>query len=145
MMKRIENFVKNTFKDIPKQNKAEVIEAVTEQLEEKVEDLIESGLTESEAIDKAVVEFGSVSDYFEKVEKEERKEKRRKTIKHYRNDLMFSSVAALIIIGALVFINLMYAPTVIWFVIPALAVLFWPLAVLYNLLNKRESRRNNDE
>ena len=144
-MKRIENFVRNTFKDIPKKNKAEIIETVIEQLTEKAEDLMDSGLTENEAVDKAVVEFGSMEDYFEKVEKEERKEKRWKTIKHYRNDLMFSSVAALIIIGALIFVNLMYAPTVIWFVIPALAVLFWPLAVLYNLLNKRESRRNSDE
>lgn len=144
-MKRIDNFVKNTFKDIPKENKEQITKSVIEQLTEKVEDLIESGLTENEAIDKAVVEFGSIEDYFEKVEKEERKVKRWKTIKHYRNDLMFSSVAALIIIGALIFINLMYAPTVIWFVIPALAVLFWPLAVLYNLLNKRESRRSNDE
>ena len=144
-MKRIDNFVKNTFKDIPKAHKTETIKAVTEQLTEKVEDLIESGLTETEAIDITVIEFGSIEDYYEKVEKEEKKEKRRKTIKHYRNDLMFSSVSALIIIGALIFINLMYAPGVIWFVIPALAVLFWPLAVLYNLLNKRESRRDKDE
>lgn len=144
-MKRIDNFVRNTFKDIPKKNQEEIIASVKEQLTEKVEDLMESGLTENEAIDKAVVEFGSVTDYFEKVEKKERKEKRRKTVKHYRNDLMFSSISALIIIGALIFINLMYASTVIWFVIPALGVLFWPLAVLYNLLNKRESRRNSDE
>lgn len=143
-MKRIVNFVKNTFKDIPKDNKAEIIAVVIEQLTEKVEDLMEQGLDENEAIDIAVIEFGSVEDYFEKTEKQERKEKRRKTVKHYRNDLMFSSVSALLIIGALVFINLMYASTVIWFVIPALAVLFWPLAVLYNLLNKRESRRNDE-
>ena len=58
---------------------------------------------------------------------------------------MFSSVSAVIIIGALIFINLYYAGSVIWFVVPSLAVLFWPLAVLYNLLNKKESRRNKDE
>ena len=141
-MKRIENFVKNTFKDTPKKNRDEIIESVIEKLTEKVEDLIESGLEENEAIDQTVVEFGSVKDYFEQ---EQKKEKRRKTIRHYRNDLMFSSVAALIIIGALIFINLMYAPIVIWFVIPAMAVLFWPLAVLYNLLNKKENRRDKDE
>ena len=144
-MKRIDNFVANTFKDIPKKSKKDVIEAVTEQLIEKVEDLMESGLNENEAIDKAVVEFGSIEDYFTKVEKEEKKVKRWKTIKHYRNDLLFSGVSAVIIIGALIFINLVYAPGVIWFVVPAMAVLFWPLAVLYNLLNKRESRRNSDD
>lgn len=144
-MKRIENFVKHTFKDVPANDRDEIIESVTEKLIEKAEDLMESGMTQSEAIDQTVVEFGNVEDYFEKAAKEAKKERRRKTIKHYRNDLMFSSVAATIIIGALIFINLMYADQVIWFVLPALGVLFWPLAVLYNLLNKRESRRNNDE
>lgn len=145
-MKRIENFVKNTFKDIPKKNRAEVIKTVTQTLTEKVEDLIEDGFNETEAIDKTVVEFGSIEDYFEQVHKKERRERRRKTINHYRNDLLFSSVAALIIIGALVFINLYYAGQVIWFVVPALAVLFWPLAVLYNLLNKKgDRRRERDE
>ncbi|AIO18663.1 hypothetical protein KQ51_00783 [Candidatus Izimaplasma bacterium HR1] len=144
-MNRIENFVRNTFKDIPKQNRDEIIDGVIEQLLEKVEDLIDSGITENVAIDQTLIEFGSLEDYFLKEQKKEKKAKRLKTIKHYRNDLMFSSVSATIIIGALIFINLMYAPDVIWFVIPALAVLFWPLAVLYNLLNKRESRRDSDE
>jgi len=144
-MKKIDNFVRNTFKDLPKNKREEIISLVTVTLVEKVEDLVEGGLTEIEAIDKAVVEFGTVEDYFELIEKKEKKERRLKTIRHYRNDLLFSSVAATIIIGALIFINLVYADVVIWFVVPALAVLFWPLAVLYNLLNKRENRRDNDE
>jgi len=144
-MKKIDNFVRNTFKDLPKNKREEIISLVTVTLVEKVEDLVEGGLTEIEAIDKAVVEFGTVEDYFELIEKKEKKERRLKTIRHYRNDLLFSSVAAAIIIGALIFINLVYADVVIWFVVPALAVLFWPLAVLYNLLNKRENRRDNDE
>jgi hypothetical protein len=144
-MKRIENFVKNTFKDTPKKNRDEIISNVIQSLTEKVEDLIDEGFSEIDAIDKTVLEFGSVEDYFEDLQKQQRREKRRKTINHYRNDLLFSSVAALIIIGALVFINLYYASQVIWFVVPALAVLFWPLAVLYNLLNKKGDRRGKDE
>ena len=144
-MKKIDNFIKNTFKDLPKVKREEITKTVTESLIEKVEDLVEGGLTEIEAIDKTVEEFGNAEDYFEQVEKKYKKERRLKTIRHYRNDLLFSSVAATIIIGALVFINLVYADVVIWFVVPSLAVLFWPLAVLYNLLNKRENRRNSDE
>ena len=144
-MKKIDNFIKNTFKDLPKVKREEITKTVTESLIEKVEDLVEGGLTEIEAIDKTVEEFGNAEDYFEQVEKKYKKERRLKTIRHYRNDLLFSSVAATIIIGALVFINLVYADVVVWFVVPSLAVLFWPLAVLYNLLNKRENRRNSDE
>lgn len=144
-MKRIENFVKNIFRDLPKGKREETIKSVTETLIEKVEDLVDSGLTESEAIDKAVVEFGNIEDYFELVQKKQKKERRLKTMKHYRNDLLFSSVSAIIIIGALIFVNLVYADVIIWFVVPALAVLFWPLAVLYTLLNKRANRRNTDE
>ena len=144
-MKRIVNFVKHTFKDVPKGKREEIIESVSQILLEKVEDLMESGLTESEAIDKTVLEFGSVEDYFEKEEKKQRRERRLKTIRHYYNDLWFSLIASVIIIGALVFVNLYYAGSIIWFVVPALAVLFWPLAVLYNLLNKKANRREKDE
>lgn len=145
-MKRIVNFVKNTFKDIPKETREGIIESVTTSLLEKVEDLIEKGLTEDEAVNKTVLEFGSVEDYFEEAEKKQKWEKRLKSIKHYRNDLLFSIIGAVIIIGMLIFSNLYYSPNVIWFVIPMLAVLWWPAAVLYNYLNKRENRRvNKDE
>jgi len=144
-MKKIDNFIKHTFKGLPKEKREETIKSVTETLVEKVEDLVDSGLTEIEAIDKTVLEFGNAEDYFELIEKKQKKERRLKSLRHYRNDLLFSSVSATIIIGALIFINLVYADVVIWFVVPALAVLFWPLAVLYNLLNKRANRRNADE
>ncbi len=144
-MKSIKNFVKNTFKDMPKDTREELISSVSETLIEKVEDLVESGLSEQEAIDKTVIEFGSADDYFMKVDKRARRDKRIKTIKHYRNDLVFSSAGAMIIIGILVFSNLYYTPSIIWFVIPMLAVLWWPLAVLYNFLNKKENRREKDD
>lgn len=144
-MKRIKNFVKNTFKDVDKANRDEIIKQVTESLIEKVEDLIESGLTEQEAIDKTVVEFGNVEDYFHQEEVKQRKEKRRKTISHYLNDLYFSIIGALIIIGMLIFSNLYYTPDTIWFVLPLLAVLWWPAAVLYNYLNKRVNKGEKDE
>ena len=144
-MKQIMNFVKNTFKDLPKeQGRDEIILSVTETLLEKVEDLVESGMSEQEAIDKTVLEFGSVEDYLERASKQERKEKRRKTINHYRNDLFFSIVATLIIVGILAYINFYWFEGTIWFVIPALALLFWPLSVLYHLLNKHASKKEEE-
>ncbi len=143
-MKKIENFVKHTFKDIPKEGKAEIIKSVTESLIEKIEDLIENGMTEKEAIDKTVIEFGTVEDFFEVSEKSTRKEKRRKTINHYKNDLLFSGIGSIITISILAYINLYFYPEILWFIIPAIAILWWPLAILYNLLNKRINKKEDD-
>jgi len=144
-MKKIVNFVRHTFKDIPKQGKEEIIQSVTELLNEKVEDLIEKGLSEQEAIDKTVVEFGTVEDYFVNFKKQEKKMRRKKTINHYKNDLFFSAVGSTIIIAIIVFVNLYYVPSTLWFVIPAVGILFWPLSILYNLLNKRENRKDEKD
>lgn len=144
-MKRIKNFVKHTFKDIPKEGKEETIKSVVEVLTEKVEDLIEKGFSQQDAIDKAVIEFGTVEDYFQNFKKRAKKKRRIKTLNHYKNDLLFSVVGSLIIIAIVLFINLQYAPSTLWFVIPAVAVLWWPLAILYNLLNKRENRREEKD
>ena len=143
-MKKIENFVKHTFKDIPKEGKAEIIKSVTESLIEKIEDLIENGMTEKEAIDKSVIEFGTVEDFFEVSEKPTRKEKRRKTISHYKNDLLFSVIGSIITISILAYINLYFYPEILWFIIPAIAILWWPLAILYNLLNNRINKKEDD-
>ncbi len=143
-MKRIRNFVKNTFKDVPKNERDAIIEQVTLMLQEKVEDLQETGLTLDEAVDRAVLEFGDASDYF-KHSQPRPFFKRIKTIKHYRNDFYFSLFGALIIIAMLVFSNLYYTPGLIWFVLPALAVLWWPLAVLYHMLNKKEGLKDDHE
>jgi len=136
-MKQIDNFVKHTFKNIPSEDKKQVIEKVSEILHEKVDDLMEKGYDEKSAIDKTVVEFGTVEDYYDPIQHEVLNPKNRKTVKHYRNDFLFSLLGALIIIGLLVFTNLYYTPSIIWFVIPMLAVLWWPLAVMYNYLNKK--------
>jgi hypothetical protein len=144
-MKQIINFVKNTFKDLPKsQGRDEIVLLVTETLLEKVEDLVETGMEEQEAIDKAVLEFGSVEDYLERIEKEEKKEHRRKTLTHYKNDVLFSLVSTVIIIGVLAYINLYWFNGTLWFIVPALGMLFWPLSVLYHLLNKRATNKEEN-
>lgn len=141
-MKQIKNFVQHTFKDVPKEKREEIIPIVTQSLEEKVEDLIEKGYSKEDAIDKTVIEFGTAEDYFGRERPFSRF--RRKTLKHYRNDFLFSLFGAVIIIGMLVFTNLFYTRDIIWFVLPAIAVLWWPLAVLYRFLNKKVSERGED-
>jgi len=139
-MKQIRNFVKNTFKNYPKDERDKLIESITEMLIEKVEDLMDKGLEEQAAIDKALMEFGTIEDYEDKPKKMKRKLQVQKTIRHYRNDIIFSVVGSLFIIGMLVFTDLYYTSTsVLWFVVPALAVLWWPLATVYRYLNKKVS------
>lgn len=144
-MKQIKNFVKHTFKDVDKNTREEIIELVTESLVEKVEDLIESGLSEKDAVDKTVVEFGTAEDYFNQSIKIARKEKRQKTIRHYGNDLLFSGVGSAIVIGIILYIDFMYTPHILWSIIPSIAILFWPLAILYNLLNKRANKKEKSD
>ena len=133
-MKQIKNFVKHTFKGLPKEDREDVIEYVTELLMEKVDDLVENGCTEQDAIDKAVLEFGTIEDYYDE---KSHKIKPARSARQYKNDLLFSIFGALITIGMLTFTNLYYTRGIIWFVLPALAVLWWPLVMLYNFLNKR--------
>ena len=144
-MKQIRNFVKLTFKDIDKEKKEEIIDIVTVSLIEKVEDLVESGLTEKEAIDKTVQEFGTAEDYFNQSIKIAKKERRQKTLRHYGNDLLFSGVGSAIVIGIILYIDFRYTPNILWSVIPSIAILFWPLAVLYNLLNKRANKKEKKD
>ena len=144
-MKQIKNFVKHTFKDIDKDKREEIIQLVTMSLIEKVEDLIESGLTEKEAIDRAVTEFGTAEDYFNQSIKIAKKERRQKTLRHYGNDLLFSGVGSAIVIGIILYIDFKYTPHILWSIIPSMAILFWPLAVLYNLLNKRANKKEKKD
>jgi len=144
-MKRLENFVKNTFKNYPKSDRVKLIESITEMLTEKVEDLMEKGLSEQEAIDKAVMEFGTLEDYEDKPKRVVRKLKTQRTIKQYKYDIFFSVGGSIIIIGMLIYIDLQFTATnVIWFVIPALAVLWWPLATIYRYLLKKETIKEED-
>ncbi len=139
-MKRIHNFVKNTFKKLPIKEKEDVVGRVTQILTEKVEDLMEQGLTLDEAIDKAVIEFGEPEDFFDALDSSLKQQYNTKNLKHYRNDLLFSLLGSIIIIGMLIFTNLTYMEDIIWFVLPSLAVLWWPLALLYRYLNKKAGK-----
>jgi len=136
-MKEIDQFVKRLFKDQPPQK--ENLEIIKEMLYEKVDDLKDEGMSESDAIHKTIVEFGDIEDfYLPNIAKEQKRYKRQKTIKHYRNDLLFSLLSTVLIIAILASVNLIYFKDYgLWFIVPSLGVLFWPLSLLYKLLNKK--------
>lgn len=142
-MKEIKNFVNQLFKRYEKTPETlETIDKLNEMLNEKVEDLIEQGLEREEAIHKTIVDFGELDPIYEDIlKKEKRRYKRQKTMNHYRNDLLFASLSSLFIIGLLLFVNLQYITDYgMWFIIPSIGLLFWPLSLLYKLLNKRNEK-----
>ncbi len=138
-MKKIENFVKNSLKGYKGEDKETVITEITEMLTEKVEELIEEGLSEQEAIDQTVVEFGSLEEFLG----EKKKVKVPKNRKQRINDFMFSIGGSSIIITMLVLFNvfilndLLNPPYTYFIYVIIPAILFWPLSMIYSYFNTR--------
>ncbi len=138
-MKRIDNFVERLYKHQP--DDAESKEALKQMLYEKVDDLVrDEKLSLEDAINRTIEDFGDETDYdLIGLAKEKRRYKRQKTLRHYRNDLLFSVIAT-ILIGCIVMIanyTLLetYFPWLSFIVL--LGVLFWPLSLFYKLMNRR--------
>lgn len=130
-MKSVSQHVDYLFKDIPdSEKKVEMMNDIKQNLEDKVQDLIEQGKFEEDAINKAIVEFGDIEDL-----KNEftitKPDKRKKA----QISLNFSICGSLLIIALSMFINFYYSPQTIWFVFPTFAILWWPLAMLYRYMS----------
>ncbi|CDQ41121.1 MULTISPECIES: permease prefix domain 1-containing protein [Virgibacillus] len=127
-MKKINGYVEELFKNIPEsEQKNAVMQEVTQNLEEKVWDLMGEGKTEEDAINKAIVDFGDIEDL--KQELGVSQPKKRNTSKL---NLWYSIWGSLLIISLFVFINFYYSPEIIWFVYPTFAVLWWPLTMYFS-------------
>ena len=136
-MEPISNFVTRLFKNLPPQKETE--EYIIQVLTEKFEDLKESGLSEEEALNQTILEFGDADDYYlPSLEKEKKRYKRLKTLTHYTNDLVFASLGALLSIAIVITINILYLSQYgAWSAIVSIAILFWPLSIFYRWLNQR--------
>ncbi len=139
-MMTIKDYVEGLFKGIPEsQEKENIKQEIILNLEEKVQDLVDSGKAEEDAVNKAIVDFGDIDEIKADLMKasgvKPGKEKRKT---NHLNNLLFSVWGSLLIIGLLAFINLYFYPEVIWFVIPTFAVLWWPLAMFFVWLNHRK-------
>ncbi len=57
--------------------------------------------------------------------------------------LPFSICSFFLIFGLMLFINLYYSPKFIWFVYPTFAVLWWPIAMLFHTLRKKNTNEES--
>jgi hypothetical protein len=132
-MKKIEEYVDGLFAELPdSEMKTELRNEIVQNLQEKVADLIASGKAEEDAVNKAIVDFGDISDIKEEfLAQQPRRSKA-------GMQLGFSLWGSALIIALVVFANLYYTPNTIWCVYPIFAVLWWPLAMFYRWLSKRK-------
>lgn len=133
-MERIRKYVEQWFKDIPKSDEKEMIkQEIIDNLEEKINDLIEEGVEPEKAVQQAIAEFGNINELKLELTKTQQELKKNTALLN----LIFSILGSILIISMLVFTNLYYTPGVIWFVYPTFAVLWWPLSMFYYWLRKR--------
>ncbi len=135
-MNNIKRFVTRLLKDLfNEEDKKELVDILTTSLEEKVEDLVEQGNTREEAIELSIKEFGNAEDVLKAFPEYEKNIKN--AVKRRRNQLLFASLAYLIVTGLVAYLNFQLTPDVLWFVFIAIALLFWPLVMLYLYLTAR--------
>lgn len=137
----IKNYVEGLFEDTPDSSeKEEIMQEIILNLDEKVQDLIEQGKDEEDAINKSIVDFGDASEIKKGLSSTLLPQhiRNRDKPRNYINNLWFSIWASILIIGLFLFINFYYSPGVIWFVYPVFAILWWPLGSFFSWLNNRK-------
>ena len=135
-MVTIKDYIEELFGDIPDSvEKENIKQEIMQNLEEKVQDLMKEGKTEEDAINKSIVDFGDMHEIRGNLIREAQQTSSKKDISRYKNHLWFSICGSVLIIGLLGFINFYYTPDNIWIVYPIFAILWWPLGILFALLN----------
>jgi Arc/MetJ-type ribon-helix-helix transcriptional regulator len=133
-MNKIKKFVSNLLKDyFNDQDKAELIKILSTSLEEKIDDLVESGTSRDDAIEQSILEFGSTEDVLAAFKDQEILLKA-ELKKRRRSQLIFSLFGYLIIVGLSLFLNLTlldFFGNFYWFAIVAIGLLFWPVVMAY--------------
>jgi len=137
----IKDYVEGLFRDIPDSIEKESVKTeIILNLEEKVQDLMDSGKSEEDAINKSIVEFGDISEIKRELSGSASPSPKKKESKvNYTNNLWFSIWGAALIIGFLFFINYTTSWGHPWFVYPTFGVLWWPLAMFFTWLNHRKN------
>jgi len=127
-MNEIDVHIKKLFEEIPEsKSKNEIMQEITQNLNEKVSDLVLNGQTREQAIKKAVDDFGEIDD----LKKELADSARLVANKRKELSLAFSIWGGILIIALFVFINFYYTPNIIWFVYPTFAVIWWPMTMCF--------------
>lgn len=133
-MNKIEVHINHMFRDIPDSDrKNQIMQEITQDLNDKVRDLIASGKEEDDAVNKALVDFGDIDE----IKAELVLRPKGKSSRNAALNLGFSICGSIISIGLFTFVNFYYTPRTIWFVYPAFAMLWWPLAMFFNWQRKK--------
>lgn len=135
-MKTVQEHVDALFRDIPDSERKEALKReIVENLTEKVDDLMAQGKSEEDAVNRAIVEFGDISD----IRDELRTPQQPPTQKNSAGQrLGYSIVGSLLIIGLVLFINLYITPGFLWCAFPVFGVLWWPLTRFFRWTRARK-------
>jgi Flp pilus assembly protein TadB len=137
-MNRIESHINKLFWDIPdSRRKTELILEISQDLEEKIDDLVCQGLSEDEAVQKAFNDFGDMDE----IKRELIGSGQLIRNKKLGLALAFSVWSAAIITLFFLFINLYYTPHTIWFVYPVFAVIWWPMTLYFCWYRRKTGNR----
>jgi hypothetical protein len=137
---KIREHVEEMFRDVPEsEEKRSLLNEMIADAEEKAADLIAAGKDEEDAVNKALVELGDLSEI--KLNLMGVSPKTASPQWKNRNNLLYAVIGSLLIIALMLFINLYYSPGTIWFVYPAFGVIWWPLSTLLYYLNHKEGGR----
>ena len=138
---KIRAHVEEMFRDVPESDeKQSLLNEMIADAEEKAADLMAAGKQEEDAVNKALVELGDLSEI--KLSLMGVSPKAAGGLRKLRNNLLYSVCGSLLIISLMVFINLYYSPWSIWFVYPMFGVLWWPLSMLLHYMNHKEGGRS---
>lgn len=136
-MNEIETHIYKLFRGIPESlRKQEIMQEVTQNLKEKVSDLMEQGQTEQQAVKTALEDFGDIDDLKQELESSAEVMKKKKV----GLSLAFSVWGTNLIVAFFLFLNFYYSPQVIWFVYPTFAILWWPMAMFFHWYHIQDNK-----
>jgi hypothetical protein len=134
-MKTVQEHVDALFREIPDSERKDALKReIVENLQEKVSDLISQGKAEEDAINRAIVEFGDISDIRDELRAQQILPQKKNSA---GLQLGFSIIGSLLIIGLVLFINLYVTPGFLWCIFPIFGVLWWPLAMVFRWIKYR--------
>ena len=134
-MNEIESYLNRLFEGIPESiRKEESKLEITQNLNEKVANLVSQGQSREEAVKKAIDDFGDIDDLKEELESSAKLVKSKKL----GLSLAFSLWGGILITALFLFINFYYTPNVIWFVYPTFAVIWWPMTLFFQWFRNKK-------
>ncbi len=137
----IRQHVEEMFRDVPETDeKRSLLNEMILDAEEKAAELMAAGKSGEDAVNKALVELGDLSEI--KLSLMGVSPKGSVSLRKTRNNLLYAVCGSLLVIALMLFINFYYSPGTIWFVYPTFGILWWPLSVLLHYLNRKEGGKS---